>query len=458
MKIKLPAYATEILNLIKDNGYEAVIVGGAVRDALLEKDFKDIDFATNAKPTEIKRIFKDYPIINKNGEKHGTITIMYKNYQVEISTYRIQTNYKDHKYPTTVQYTDSLFDDLSCRDFTINAMAYDGKELIDYFNGQEDLQNKVIRTVNKAEDRFNEDALRILRGIRFASKLDFSIDPDTLEGMLSCITGLASISKERIQMELNQMVVGKNFANIMLNTKAKYILSYIVPELGPAINFDQNNRYHMHDLFTHIISVVNGLNDPAKDYRLYVAALLHDVGKYTCSQVDSRTGQYHFIGHAEQSYKMAKCILNNLKYSKVDTEIILWLIKNHDIQISIKNPKRSVKKLMSRLPIFLTEDEQLDLFTKLCQLRDADRADHQNLGEFVSSMGLISLYHEIIADQECFSLKQLAVSGKELLTLGFQGPAVGKTLNTLLAKVITGELVNNQALLLTAAKKMKVDK
>lgn len=449
----IPQDVKDILNLLHYHNFEAYIVGGCVRDLLLHKEPKDYDITTDATPTQIKRVFEKYELINNNGEKHGTITVRYNQENYEITTYRLETTYSDHRHPDSVKFTSNLEEDLSRRDFTINALVYDGKYVLDYFGGVDDLHNKVIRAVGNPEERFSEDALRILRAIRFASKLDCEIEEKTLNAMLFTLTDLNYIAKERIQAELNKMIIYPKFCDLMLNTKCKYILTYIIPELGPTLNFDQKNKYHPHTLFEHTINVVSKVE--SNDYRVKLAALLHDIGKviryqeYVDSSEDEPKIRHHYIGHPLESYKLAKYILMRLKYSNSDAEFILYLIRYHDSEISKDNPKKSIKKMFANMPFSedndLLTEMNLQLFNSMLLLQRADRADHINFtyDRFVSENQVRTLFDEILEDGDCLSLKNLKIGGKELISLGLTpGKTFGLILDDCLKKVIDEELPN----------------
>ena len=471
MNFNIPKNVTEVLCMLQNSGYEAYIVGGCVRDLLLGKEPNDYDITTNAIPSQIKKVFSNYQIINNNGEKHGTVTVRYNKENIEITTYRIDSNYEDHRHPNDIIFTSSLKEDLSRRDFTINAIAYDGKQIIDYFGGISDLNDRIINAVGNAEKRFEEDALRILRGIRFACVLDFDISYPTKEAMLSKKEDLSFISKERIQSELNKMICYPKFSDLMLYTPLREILFQIIPFLKKTYLFNQKNKYHPHDLFEHSMFVhklvcLNKLTD-LNDYQVKLAAILHDIGKVVSFQEyinENGIIQHHYDGHPQKSCEIALDILNDLKYSNQDKELITWLIKHHDFDFSLTNPKRTLKKLLNSLPDNLSEKEEEKYIKDFCILRQADKDDHigmiaydkklekQSGKLYVHSEEVLLLYQELKKEKDCFKLKDLKVNGYDLINMGFNGKEIGMILNLLLNKVINEEIKNEKKLLLEFVK------
>lgn len=459
-EIVVPVTISKVLEILHKNEYEAYVVGGCVRDSLLGYMPKDWDVTTNALPEEIIKTFENYQFINNGGLKHGTVTIRINGENVEITSYRTDGTYEDHRHPDNVKFTSSLKEDLSRRDFTVNAMAFDGQNVIDYFNGKEDLKNKCIRAVGNPDERFNEDALRILRGIRFACRYNFNIEENTLKSMILHSLDLKYISKERIQSELNSMIYYEGFFDLILNSKLKEVLFNIIPELKPMYKFEQKNNYHPHDLLEHSLYVLKSVNQKALagDYKVSLAALLHDIGKYSCFQeyIDENGNlRHHYIGHPEKSYEITLKILNDLKYSNKDIEFVSWLVRYHDFDFSLDNPKKSVKKLLNLLPENLSVAETEHLIYDFCILREADKKDHINMSRYIPSAKVFNLYKEIEQENSCFKLKDLAVNGYDLIELGYKGREIGDKLNLLLNMVVNEEILNKKEILLDFIKEKK---
>lgn len=442
MNFKIPNNIQLALDILHKNNFEAYLVGGCVRDFLMNIEPKDYDITTNALPNQIKEVFKDYKLINNNGEKHGTVTVFIEE-PIEITTYRGETTYSDHRHPDEVIFKTELKDDLSRRDFTINAMAYDGNKLVDLFMGEDHIILSQLHAVGDPDERFREDALRILRGIRFASRYKMSIGKKTLEAMHKNKHLLDFISKERIRTELNKMISYEYFA-VLLETEVRDIISYILPEISVMFDYDQRSLYHTNDLWHHTLSTMFSLN--TYNYIVKVAALLHDVGKPYVATEYEKDGVIlkHYIDHAEKSYEIATGILDRLKYSNEEKEKILFLIRYHDFNFSTKRLNRSMKKFIQLIP----EKYRDELFELFLELKFADNRDHTiNFPKEVIDE-LQTAYNSIVNNEICFSLKQLAINGNDLLKLGYKGILVGIILNDCLEKVVSDELENGKSKLL----------
>ncbi len=433
----LPENVIYVLEKLNNSGFEAYIVGGCVRDSLLGKTPVDYDITTNALPDEIKNVFSDLKIIDNNGEKHGTVTIRYNHENIEITTFRTDGNYLDHRHPDNVKFTRNLKEDLLRRDFTINAMAMDiNLNLYDYFNGKEDLKNKIVKCVGNPINRFTEDALRILRGLRFASTLEFEIESDTIDAMYELKATLSYVSKDRNKVELDKMICGKNFTKLMKNEKIREIFSMIIPDIKLSFDFDQKSIYHPNDLYTHTLNVIEKVSS---NHIVKLAALFHDLGKVESITKDFKDGIeiYHYYGHELKSYDIAKKNLKNLKYSNDEIEKITWLVLYHDYKFSIK-PK-SVKKFMRHLP---GRDDSM-LIDLLIDLKKSDSIDHINSDSFDFD-SIRRNYDEIISSGECFNLKTLKIDGNILINLGYSGKEIGKILNELVDLVVDLKLENDK--------------
>ncbi len=446
MQIKLPKAVEIAINKLKSAGHEAYIVGGCVRDALRGVEPHDYDMTTSALPEETKAIFSEYRII-ETGMKHGTVTALIEGEPLEITTFRVDGTYSDHRRPEEVTFTRSLREDVARRDFTVNAMAYSPETgVMDFWGGREDLANGIIRAVGEPDRRFNEDALRIMRAARFASVLDFEIEEATAESMIRNRGLLQNISAERINVELSKLLVGDGCERIL--TEYAVILTEIIPELAPAIGFDQHNYQHIYDVYTHIVKAV--VSCPA-DRNIRMAALLHDVGKPDTFSIGA-DGVGHFYGHSERSVEIAENVLTRLKFDNASKSEILTLIKYHDPVIPVK--RSAVGRWARRLG--------MDTLFKLLDLKAADNM--AQAPEYIDRLKgydeIREIANEMIAENACFSLKDLAVNGGDLIkSAGFTaGKAVGETLSALLDAVISEELPNDREILLARARELKTEK
>lgn len=440
LNITPPAPVQTALNMLCGAGYEAFIVGGCVRDALRGAEPHDWDCTTNAKPDEICACFRDFHVI-ETGLQHGTVTVVIEHFPIEITTYRIDGVYADHRRPDSVTFTDSLTDDLARRDFTVNAMAYHPERgLIDPYGGADDLQAKIIRCVGSPHDRFDEDGLRILRAMRFASVLDFTIEKDTADAVHTQKTLLHHISAERIDTELTKLLCGIGAERVL--TDFSDVLFTVLPELEPMHGFDQQNPHHDYDVYAHTLKTAAAC--PPEPI-LRWAALLHDSGKPHTFMKDERGG--HFYGHAAVSKEIARRALNAMKCDRKRHDRVILLVEKHDMVMNgtAKQLKRIVRQIGDEAA------EQLLLLHKADVTAQAACHRAERIEE---SDRLLQMLAELRAENACMSLKQLAVTGGDLLAAGIpQGKTIGETLNRLLESVIDGDLPNEHDALLAAAKK-----
>ena len=338
--VQIPIGAKVIINTLQDNGYEAYAVGGCVRDSLLNRNPKDWDITTNCLPEEIIHIFKNTYKVIPTGLRHGTVTLVGDS-SYEVTTFRIDGEYADNRHPDEVIFTSSLKEDVSRRDFTINAIAYNEKVgLVDYFGGLEDLENKIIRCVGKAEDRFNEDALRMLRAIRFSAQLGFEIDGDIDKALLKLSDNIKNVSIERIREEFNKIILSNS-----KQIKDLYyygLLENFIPEYHLCEGTRQNNPYHRFNVAEHIL---NSINNVENDLTLKLAMFFHDIGKPNCITTDN-VGIDHFYNHAEESVYIAENVLRRMKYDNRTIEKVLILIKYHDLEI---RNRKQIKKLLNNI-------------------------------------------------------------------------------------------------------------
>ena len=434
MKINLDKGSEFIISTLYENGFEAYAVGGCVRDSLMGKIPSDIDICTSALPEKAFDIFESIGLKTfKTGIRHGTITVLYEDIPYEITTYRVDGDYLDSRHPENVKFVRNLREDLARRDFTINAMAYNSKVgLIDLFGGLYDIKNKVIRTVENPNQRFSEDALRILRCLRFSSVLGFEIEAETANSAIKLKDSLNNISAERINIELNKLLCGKNAEYILMNYTD--ILAVFIPEIKPMIGFKQNNIHHIYDIWQHTVKAV--INAPA-DTTLRLTMLFHDIGKPECYTIE-KDNMGHFYGHADISADMASKILHRLKYDNETIHTVTKLIHYHDIQLNAT--EKSVKKLLNKLGELL--------FNLLMEVKKADtlglNPDYHN-ERFNFFAEIVAIKNKILSENQCFSLKDLAVKGGDIINIGIEpGPKIGIILNEILELTLENNLPNNK--------------
>ncbi len=435
MKIKIPIDVKFIIDTLYNAGYEAYIVGGCVRDSILGITPHDWDITTSAKTDEIKACFSDFDFA-ETGEKHGTIGIIIDKICYEVTTYRIDGEYKDNRHPENVIFTDNLEKDLARRDFTINAMAYnDKKGIVDPFMGEKDLSLKAIRCVGNPDLRFKEDALRILRALRFASTYNFDIEVNTAYALVLNRNLLNNIAVERISTEFSKMLCGTNISYIL--RRYKDVVAVFLPELVATFDFEQNNPHHNKTVWKHSAAAVSFIEP---DLVLRMAMLLHDTGKPITLRTDNN-GIDHFHGHNHFSAVYASTALERLKYPQKFIDEVVTLIEYHDIRFN--GNKRQIKHILNKIGI--------EAFIKLLKVQ---RADILAQSKYKREIKLHNLqlsekaFNEIIEDKECFTLKDLKINGSDLIHLGItNGKTIGKILNSLLDSVINENIENNPVVL-----------
>lgn len=431
----IPEKAKIVFELLEKGGYECFLVGGCVRDMLMEKEIHDIDITTNATPDEIKAVFADFHTLDI-GIKHGTVTVINGGEPIEITTYRKESTYTDCRHPDSVSFSKSINDDLSRRDFTSNAIAYsEARGIVDPFGGISDIKNKLLRCVGNPIERFTEDSLRILRGLRFASVLGFSIDKATEEAMCACRELISIVSHERVFTEISKLICGKN-AGIIISRYSD-ILAVPLPEIKDMKGFEQHNFHHIYDVLCHTARVVDAIS-PAVDLRL--AALFHDCGKPDCFSIDEN-GVGHFYSHASISARKADEALTRLRCDNATREKVVKLVKIHDTPI--EPDSKTVKKKLQKYGE--------EIFFDLIKLQ---RADNMGLSsEFLYRQEIYSrleeIAHQVIEENQCFSLKDLAVKGNDMIALGLKGKDIGTALDELLKAVIEERCDNDRESLLS---------
>lgn len=442
MTMDMPKNVDTAINLLQSAGFEAYAVGGCVRDSLLGKTPNDWDITTSAKPEDMKSVFADFHCID-TGIKHGTVTVVIDGEPLEITTFRLDGEYEDNRHPKSVTFTSNLGADLGRRDFTVNAMVYSKKTgTVDLFGGQNDLKNKIIRCVGDPDRRFNEDALRILRALRFASALDFEIEEKTAQSLLKNCALLGNISEERIAKELLKLVCGKGAKRIL--TDFAPVLFEILPELQPMYKNSHDNPHHCYDIYEHTLIAVESI-DPKPTLRF--AMLLHDCGKPAVKKFDEN-GVAHFYGHQRISAEISAQILARLKVSNKFRDEILFLVSNHDRWELYENTEK--------MPRYLSKFG-LDGVLNLLKVMRADVLAQSP--EYRYRLDQIADAEEtaknLAAQKPCLSLSELQINGRTLMDIGIpQGRKLGAVLAQLLDEVIDGVTKNTQEALTTRAREI----
>lgn len=438
---ELPSEIKTALRTLADAGYEAYVVGGAVRSMLMAQPVHDYDITTSATPEQMREVFSGYAVI-PTGEKHGTLTVIIGEYPIEITVYRSEGAYSDGRHPDSVSCAGTLADDLQRRDFTMNAVAYSPDAgFFDPFHGADDIKNGLVRCVGDPCARLSEDYLRILRAVRFCSTLDFSVEERTEAAVHKYADRLMLISSERVFSELCRLLCGKN-AGYALREFSDCIFE-IIPELSVMYGYDQNNPNHCYDLYEHTVRCVTNVEP---DLPLRLAALLHDSGKPTCKTTDER-GVSHYRGHPEVSERIAREVLLRLRAPNALIQRVCTLVKYHDTRL--KPQLADVRKLMNKIGA----DETSDVL-KL-QRADSLSQSPEYYYRLETNKELYNLFCEVKRRSLAVSIADLAVNGDDLLALGIpKGQAIGSTLNALLDDVISERVENTKEALLNAALKL----
>ncbi len=439
--MNLPADVQNIINVLESNGHEAYVVGGCVRDCILGKVPHDWDITTSALPEQVKALFSR---TFDTGIEHGTVTVLMQGVGYEVTTYRVDGKYEDGRHPKEVTFTASLEEDLKRRDFTINAMAYnDTRGLVDLFGGKEDLDNGIIRAVGNPTERFTEDALRMLRALRFSAQLGFEIEPKTYEAIKTLAPTLERISAERIQVELVKLVTSDHPEKIR-EVYETGLTQIFFPEFDEMMSCDQINKHHQYSVGEHTIASM-GLVEADKVLRL--AMLLHDVAKPACKTTDEN-GQNHFKLHPIQGAKMARTILRRLKFDNDTTDRVCNLVTNHDDRPPIT--ERNVRRMIIRVG--------QENFKDLLAVKRADclaQSMYRREEKLKYVDDLEVAFNSIIAAGDCLRIKDLQINGKDLIDLGVpQGTRIGEILNAVFDEVVEDPQLNNREYLLKRAKEL----
>lgn len=439
MTIRIPGAVQGCMDALEAAGFAAYLVGGCVRDAYLGQIPHDFDLCTSALPEQTEAVFSGRKLVLA-GKKHGTIGVVTPEGVVEITTFRTEGGYRDNRHPEWVKFVPKIEDDLARRDFTINAMAYSPlRGFADPFGGRKDLDDRILRAVGDPSARFEEDSLRILRGIRFAARYGLSVEAETQNAMFAMASRMESLARERVFEEVSRFLLCTDVSCLLTFGP---VLATVIPELQQTLGFEQHSPHHAYDVFTHTAHVT-GAVPPVLPLRW--AALLHDIGKPAAFSIDE-TGCGHFYSHAKISADMADAILRRLKAPTQLREEVVLLIGLH--MTKLEPEKKLLRRRLSRLGVHMLE--------QLLQLQEADM-DSKGTGkpeELVQFPQLRALLSEIRSEDACLSLKDLAVNGNDLRALGLTGRKIGETLNRLLEQVLDEKLPNDRAALLSAVKSL----
>lgn len=444
VKIKMPGKVNKIIGVLQEAGFEAYAVGGCIRDSLLGRTPNDWDITTSAKPMEVKALFSH---TIDTGIQHGTVTILLDREGFEVTTYRIDGEYEDGRHPKEVSFTGSLEEDLKRRDFTINALAYNETAgLIDIFEGQRDLKDGIIRCVGNAEERFTEDALRMLRAIRFSAQLGYRIEENTLAAIHKLAGNLEKISAERIQTELLKLMVSPH-PDYLRTAYECGVTKVFFPEFDLAMETPQNHPHHCYNVGEHIL---HSLIEVPADKVLRLTMLLHDIAKPQCLTVDEK-GITHFHGHEEMGAEMSRFILRRLRMDNDTTDKVCRLVRFHDYGNGVAPDRRIVRRAVNKIGEDLFDDfilvKKADLLAQSMYLREEKLS---NLAAWDAC------YREIREAEECVSLRTLAVNGRDLIAAGLQpGRELGDILKQLLDEVLETPEKNEKDYLISRAKELR---
>ncbi len=443
LKINLPENVKYLINKLTNSGYKAYAVGGCIRDSIMGLEPNDWDICTSAEPDMIVSVL-GLPTIIKNGLRHGTVTVRFNGESYEITTFRTDGVYSDNRRPESVTFVTDVREDLSRRDFTVNALAYNETDgLIDCFGGLDDIKNRMIRCVGDPDKRFAEDGLRLMRAVRFASCLGFEIEEKTAQSIHNNRELLKNISAERITSELIKLLCGRNSEKIL--TDYPDLIGVFIPEILPMVGFSQQNPHHCYDVWIHTVKAVSFIE---REPLLRIAALFHDIGKPDCFTADEH-GTGHFHGHPKRSAELARDIMTRLRLDNKTIDDSEVLIKLHDLRPPAKD--KNVRRLLSKTG--------KELFPKLLSLKKADalaQSSYMRAEKLRYIEQLRKVYEKVISSGDAYELKMLDINGKDLISSGMRpGKDMGSVLNELLSRVIEGELPNEKQTLLKAAQEIR---
>lgn len=438
--MELPFQICEVLERLESAGYPAFVVGGCVRDHLMGLTPHDFDVTTSATPRETERVFADCRVI-ETGIKHGTVTVLYKGVSTEITTFRVDGDYSDGRHPDSVSFSRDITDDLSRRDFTMNGIAYNPKAgFVDPFGGERDIREGVIRCIGDPDKRFGEDALRVVRALRFSATLGFSIEDRTARAMEAHKNDLRKVSAERIFAELKRLLCGRDVKRVLLEFPA--IFAVMLPPIEDMIGYDQGSKYHNSTLYEHTARAVEAA-PPTVEMRL--AMLLHDIGKPRCRTIKEgdESGECHYYGHAAVSADMAGELLRALKCDNALRERVVRIVRYHDIPV--ETSRRYIRRQIAK--------HGAEVFADIMNAHIADDSAKCDfcLKRLPKIREVMALAEEIASETPCLSVKTLAISGSDLVEIVPPSPMMGEILSKLLAEVVDEELPNERSALLSRA-------
>ena len=425
------------IEILKSKGFEAFLIGGSVRDFVMGLPIGDIDITTNATPDEVKQVFADFRVI-ETGIKHGTVTVLINDEPLEITTYRSEGTYSDNRHPDSVVFSNSLADDVVRRDFTMNGIAFDfDNGFCDLVGGLNDIENQTIRCIGNAETRFCEDALRILRAMRFSAVLGFEIETETKKAIHKCKDLLKNISAERIREEFTKLICGKNAYNVL--QEFADVVTVFIPEISDCVGFEQKNRHHCYDVYTHTLKAVE---KSSANTIIRLALFFHDIGKPSVAHFDEK-GEQHFYSHPKKSAEMTETIMTRLRFDNDTKNKVVTLVRMHDSPIMVNDMTKPDRKRLKKIMSQIGADLIFDLIEiKYCD-NSAQNPEYFRGEDFYKQTR--DIITEIINEKECFSIKHLAIDGNDLIALGYKGKKIGEALEKCLTAVIDGKVENEKS-------------
>ena len=425
------------IEILKSKGFEAFLIGGSVRDFVMGLPIGDIDITTNATPDEVKQVFADFRVI-ETGIKHGTVTVLINDEPLEITTYRSEGTYSDNRHPDSVVFSNSLADDVVRRDFTMNGIAFDfDNGFCDLVGGLNDIENQTIRCIGNAETRFCEDALRILRAMRFSAVLGFEIETETKKAIHKCRDLLKNISAERIREEFTKLICGKNAYNVL--QEFADVVTVFIPEISDCVGFEQKNRHHCFDVYTHTLKAVE---KSSQNNIIRLALFFHDIGKPSVAHFDEK-GEQHFYSHPKKSAEMTETIMTRLRFDNDTKNKVVTLVRMHDSPIMVNDMTKPDRKRLKKIMSQIGADLIFDLIEiKYCD-NSAQNPEYFRGEDFYKQTR--DIITEIINEKECFSIKHLAIDGNDLIALGYKGKKIGEALEKCLTAVIDGKVENEKS-------------
>lgn len=425
------------IEILKSKGFEAFLIGGSVRDFVMGLPIGDIDITTNATPDEVKQVFADFRVI-ETGIKHGTVTVLINDEPLEITTYRSEGTYSDNRHPDSVVFSNSLADDVVRRDFTMNGIAFNfDNGFCDLVGGLNDIENQTIRCIGNAETRFREDALRILRAMRFSAVLGFEIETETKKAIHKCRDLLKNISAERIREEFTKLICGKNAYNVL--QEFADVVTVFIPEMSECVGFEQKNRHHCFDVYTHTLKAVE---KSSQNNIIRLALFFHDIGKPSVAHFDEK-GEQHFYSHPKKSAEMTEKIMTRLRFDNDTKNKVVTLVRMHDSPIMVNDMTKPDRKRLKKTMSQIGADLIFDLIEIKCCDNSAQNPEYFRGEDFYKQTR--DIITEIINEKECFSIKHLAIDGNDLISLGYKGKKIGEALEKCLTAVIDGKVENEKS-------------